>query len=115
MIDGEAYQEPTDERLSLVTTMEARMAWQLHTQVDAALQYAYRFAGSDGADHKMWVIDQMVRCLTGCPLATVIDNDGDPVYELVGVSADYELWVDAAKSGGTDNPDEYDWETGTAP
>jgi len=30
-----------------------------------ALKIAFRYGSMDGAHHKTWVIDQMVRCLTG--------------------------------------------------
>ena len=34
-------------------------------RIKAALKVAFENAGYDGEHHKMWVIDQMVRCLTG--------------------------------------------------
>lgn len=33
-------------------------------KIDAALAVAFQYAGIDGAHHKQWVIDQMVRALT---------------------------------------------------
>ncbi len=35
-------------------------------RIAAALDIADRFGGIDGDHHKAWVIDQMVRALTGC-------------------------------------------------
>lgn len=61
--------------------------------VDAALNVARRFGGSDGSDHKDWVIDQMVRALT---------REG------------YEQFVRRAKAG-EDGPESYTWSTGLAP
>lgn len=36
-------------------------------RIAAALEVAANYGATDGAHHKMWVIDQMVRNLTGCP------------------------------------------------
>lgn len=61
-------------------------------QVKKALDIA-KMGMNDGAHHKMWVIDQMVRALTG---------------------EDYELWVKETEAG-EDGPHTYDWEVGVAP
>ena len=40
---------------------------------DDRIAKALKFAENgiyDGAHHKIWVIDQMVRALTGCPMVT---------------------------------------------
>lgn len=58
-----------------------------------ALDIAMHNGGIDGAHHKAWVIDQMVRALTG---------DG------------YEEFVAAARSGG-EGPETYGWDVGIAP
>lgn len=60
---------------------------------DRALEIALRWGGCEGDHHRMWVIDQMVRQLTG---------------------PDYEPWVQAA-CFGSEGPDTYEWDTGTAP
>ena len=62
-------------------------------RIEKALRVAMRFGNTDGEHHKAWVIDQMVRALTG---------EG------------YEAWV-AIKKDGEDGPNTYDWDTGTAP
>lgn len=49
----------------------------------------------DGAHHKSWVIDQIVRALTGSPEA-------------------YAAWVREAKAG-VHGPDTYEWDEGIAP
>ncbi|PIE13802.1 MAG: hypothetical protein CSA70_03545 [Rhodobacterales bacterium] len=49
----------------------------------------------DGAQHKMWVIDQMVRALCGSPAA-------------------YAEWIAQYKQG-VDGPETYEWDAGTAP
>lgn len=58
----------------------------------AALKIA-EYGAFDGSHHKMWVIDQMVRALTG-------DR--------------YDEWVTAFKAGN-DGPDTYEWDCGIAP
>lgn len=62
-------------------------------RIEGALGLASQYGGIDGAHHKQWVIDQMVRVLTG---------DG------------YEQWVKDQKAGG-DGPDTYSWDEGIAP
>ncbi len=60
---------------------------------NAALDIALRYGQIDGGHHKMWVIDQMVRALTG---------------------NSYEAWV-AEACDGEDGPDTYEWDEGIAP
>lgn len=62
-------------------------------QIEEALDVAVRYGGIAGDHHKAWVIDQMVRALTG---------DG------------YEAFVRDA-CAGDDGPDTYDWDVGIAP
>lgn len=59
----------------------------------AALEIALQYGQIDGEHHKTWVIDQMVRALTG---------DG------------YERWVKEARDG-EDGPYTYDWDKGIPP
>ena len=61
--------------------------------VDKALDIAIRYGGIDGEHHKDWVIDQIVRALTG-------DR--------------YEQVIAEAKAG-EDGPNTYDWEEGIPP
>lgn len=58
-----------------------------------ALEIARTYGGIDGAHHKDWVIDQMVRALTG---------------------DEYDAFVKAA-CAGEDGPDTYSWSEGIAP
>lgn len=77
--------------------------------VAGALKVASEFAMYDGDHHKMWVIDQMVRHLTGCPVEqrTAKDYRGQEYsYEALGESEAYREFV-----GG----DEDDWDEGIAP
>ncbi len=62
-------------------------------KIEKALELILQYGGIDGAHHKTWVIDQVVRVLTG---------DG------------YEQWVRDA-CDGEDGPDTYDWDVGIPP
>lgn len=62
-------------------------------KIQNAIEMAVKYGGIDGAHHKDWVIDQMVRILAG-------DN-----YEQVVKEA----------CDGEDGPNTYDWDTGIAP
>jgi hypothetical protein len=65
---------------------------ELTERIKQALEIA-EYGGCDGAHHKTWVIDQMVRVLTG---------------------DDYEKWV-AQYQDGEDGPETYEWDEGIAP
>jgi hypothetical protein len=58
-----------------------------------ALDIAVHYGGIDGDHHKAWVIDQIVRVLTG---------------------EKYEALVTRAKAG-EDGPETYAWDCGVAP
>lgn len=62
-------------------------------KIKAAIDLAVKYGGIDGAHHKDWVIDQMVRVLAG------------EKYE--------EVVRDACN--GEDGPDTYSWDIGIAP
>ena len=66
---------------------------ELDNARQSALENAESYGGIDGAHHKTWVIDQMVRSLTG--------NEYD---------ATIKRWCH-----GEDGPDTYDWDCGVAP
>lgn len=62
-------------------------------RAEEALNLIQRYGGIDGDHHKAWVIDQVVRALTG---------------------KQYEAWVREA-CDGEDGPDTYSWDEGIAP
>lgn len=68
------------------------MTMDAEDRIAEALEVAFEFGGEDGAHHKMWVIDQMVRALTG---------------------EDYSTWVATYEYVGDEQ--EYEWEQGIAP
>lgn len=62
-------------------------------RIEAAVDIGIRYGQIDGGDHKMWVIDQMLRALLGDAYAATID----------------------ASNKGDSGEDIYTWETGRAP
>ena len=96
---------------------EKREAQELQARIQKALELAVQYGGIDGDHHKRWVIDQMVRTLTGCP--TIQQEDIDALgekytYDALGESEEYKTLVREAKEG-EDGPETYDWDTGIAP
>ena len=62
-------------------------------KIDATIELAVQYGGIDGAHHKAWVIDQMVRMLAGDDYARIV----------------------ADACNGEDGPDTYEWDEGIAP
>ena len=62
-------------------------------RINAALDVIYRYGGIDGGHHKQWVLDQVVRILTGFA---------------------YEAWIRQYEDGD-EGPETYKWDTGIAP
>jgi hypothetical protein len=86
-------------------------------RIKSALDIAVRYGGTDGDHHKAWVIDQIVRALTGCPMVgkTSVDCNGKPYsYEVQGESPEYVELV-RQTCDGEDGPDTYSWDVGVAP
>lgn len=93
----------------VVTAIFGHAAPDVSGRVELALELADTWGGMDGAHHKAWVIDQMVRALTECPFQDVGGR-----WACNGESADYRAWV-VEHCHGADGPNTYDWDTGTAP
>jgi hypothetical protein len=72
---------------------EERSAENDADRIELATRLAMEYGGIDGAHHKTWVIDQMVRVLVG-----------DRYDEVI---ADYQ--------NGDDGPETYTWDEGVAP
>lgn len=86
-------------------------------RVRKALFVAFQSGGVDGGHHKQWVIDQMVRALTGCPMVddVAVDYKGhNYTFTRQGESEEYVEWVRAFRDG-EDGPDSYEWDEGTPP
>lgn len=63
-------------------------------RIKEALSLAWQYGQIDGAHHKTWVIDQMVRALCGS-------------------DEEYRKWVEVYET--PDGEDYYEWDTGIAP
>lgn len=61
--------------------------------INEALEMGIQYGGFDGAHHKMWCIDQMIRILAG-----------DKYESIVAESCD-----------GEDGPNTYEWDVGIPP
>ena len=71
----------------------------------------------DGDHHKMYLIDQIVRILTDCPIERTtasLSSFSSYQYEARGKSEEYKKFV-ADYCDGEDGPDTYQWNTGIAP
>lgn len=87
---------PFSGRLLLVEAVDPAavyVAKKITTPVHKALEIAREYGQIDGGHHKAWVIDQIIRTLTG---------------------EHYDEWVRDA-CDGDDGPNTYAWETGTPP
>lgn len=87
-------------------------------RIEAALALASKYGGTDGEHHKMWVIDQMVRVMTGSPIVKSevhLDPHGDGyTFDELGSSLSYEAFV-SAQNVGEDGQNIHEWDTGIAP
>ena len=87
-------------------------AADLRARIDKALEYPAEYGYIDGGHHKQWVLDQMIRALTGCPMVHehATDVNGTPYeYDRQGESAEYLEWV------GEPDEDYEPWDEGIAP
>ena len=76
-------------------------------RIAKALELASDHGTIDGAHHKMWVIDQIARALTGCPVVTksAVDYKNVPYeYEAQGESPEYAAFIG-----------DEEWDEGIAP
>ncbi len=86
-------------------------------RIRQALRIASGYAQIDGAHHKLWAIDQMVRVLTGCRYEnqTMSDMDGKTLhFEALGSSRNYEQFVRNHNCCDGD-PEAYSWDIGIPP
>lgn len=89
-----------------------------YTENDWSLYFIMRYGGIDGAHHKDWVMDQVVRILNGTELVIALAKweDGQEEYRVCTgkPSQKYKDWVMYVKSG-KDGPDTYSYYEGIAP
>lgn len=89
----------------------------MHDRIGAALSRIAQSGGVDGAHHKQWVLDQVVRILTECPEVEheALDVNGlKYTYTALGESPDYLRWL-ADYRAGDDGPNTYEWDEGIPP
>lgn len=82
-----------------------------------ALEIAACYGQTDGAHHKTWVIDQMVRALTDCPLVQREAKDYQDksyTFEAFGESDEYTRFI-TEYMVGEGGPMTYSWDEGIAP
>jgi hypothetical protein len=81
------------------------------TRVQNALTVLYQSSQVDGAHHKAWVIDQILRTLTGCPTVEKTSINGKYTYECLGESDEYKQFIKDYEDG-EDGPETYSWDVG---
>lgn len=89
----------------------------MNERITKALEFANIYGGIDGGHHKMWVIDQMVRALTGCPIDKFTGTNcrGQPYeFEGQGTNEEYVTFV-RDHCAGEDGPETYAWAVGIPP
>lgn len=92
------------------------------TRIRKALELAMRYGGGTEEHHNAWIIDQMVRHLTGCPTVRRMspyewaDGKKHRISGL-GESEEYLEFVRKASEGENDpdDPQGPNWSTGIAP
>ena len=89
---------------------------ELERRIEEALIMA-TWGSFDGGYHKMWVIDQMVRILTGCaPFTLANPNIGES--QVVEESEEYKAFVEDYRGEWDEENEDWeygDWDTGIAP
>lgn len=101
------YDNATTLSLGYVTMQE---------RVDTALDLA-SLGSFDGAHHKMYAIDQIVRALCGVPEIeeTARDAHGkEYTYTTQGTNLEYQAWIKNFCEGD-EGPNTYEWDEGIAP
>lgn len=86
-------------------------------RIERTLKLITKYGSTDIAEHKQWLLDQLVRTLTGCPVVETLELDarGKPyTYKKLGMNDTYLQWIKDYRSGGN-GPETYDWDTGIAP
>jgi hypothetical protein len=97
--------------MSYFTFTETDVA-ALEDRIKKALDQA---SNIDGAHHKQWIIDQMVRALTGCPDVVRESRDGSYTYETQGESEEYLAWRREYEGDPDDEASYCSWDEGIAP
>ncbi len=114
-LPNESYEsviELTNERNILKTKLD-----EIEEAKTKAVEVAIEYGDIDGAHHKMWVIDQVLRLLTNCPTIKkkTFGKRGESYeYEVLGESEEYRKLIQEA-CDGEDGPNSYTHDIGVAP
>ena len=86
-------------------------------RVTKALAIAVAYGRTDVAHHKDWVIDQMVRALTGCPVRLDVEVLAGGKEFILCEQLESEAYKElvAQACAGEDGSQTYGWSTGIAP
>lgn len=76
-------------------------------KIETALRYLYEYGGIDGAHHKAWTLDQVLRALTGC-----VPDEYGYMHEP---SAGYLKWMERYEEADENGEPQYEWDAGIAP
>lgn len=90
---------------------------ELLARIEKVKAIALEHGSVDGDHHKTWVIDQMMRALTGCPLIPMEakDHEGKKYsFDGLGESEEYLKFVKEFE-GEEGSEEESEWDTGIAP
>jgi hypothetical protein len=88
-----------------------------YDRIKEALDVLVRYGQTDGDHHKTWIIDQTVRCLTGCPKQKRAKMGQTGImweWEELGESEEYKHLITEACAGDGGRY-RYFWDTGIAP
>lgn len=86
--------------------------------VEWAMLFIEKYGGCDGGDHKAWVLDQVARCLKGCPVTIKKAQwtEHPPEYRFsVGTNKTYENWIKEMVGEDENGDPEYGYDEGSPP
>lgn len=114
MSDGTVAVEALRRAQSVLAGPDPSDPW---IRIEAALETIRSLGSIDGAHHKQYVLDQVVRLLTGCvPERKTAFDYKRQIYNYDGLneSDEYKKWVAETKAG-EEGPETYGWSEGTPP
>lgn len=90
----------------------------MYSPQDWVMLWIEKYGGIDGAHHKAWVLDHIVRILKGTKMIVKLakwDNGQEKYrFELDEPTTEYNEWV-KEMCDGEDGPDSYSYDTGITP
>lgn len=102
------------ELIETVVTDLEMTEFENYDEKEWAVEWMSRYGQIDGGHHRLWVIDQVMRILSGTPVIVKLAKweNGKTEYRLsLGEpSVMYKAFVQDYEAGG-----EYEWKTGVAP